>query len=86
MPKFWIKTQIKIVLATIIIHNFNRRNVEMDVDFYQYEGEDIDLDHVDYSISVICDSSQNLFIISSSKMNHVWDLIRDQMTEFKRNN
>ncbi|XP_058786324.1 uncharacterized protein LOC131660965 [Vicia villosa] len=86
MPKFSIKTQVKIVVATMVIRNFIRRNAKIDVDFHRYEDEDIDLDHDDYRRPIDLDSSQNLNIASSSEMNHVEDSIRDQILELKNNN
>lgn len=84
MPKFSINTQVKIVVATMIIHNFIRRNTEIDVDFHRYEDEYIDLNHDDYRRPIDLDSSQNLNIASLSKMNHVRDSIRDQIIELKK--
>jgi len=86
MPKFTIKTQVEVVVATMAIHNFIRRNADMDVDFNRYKDEDITLDHDGYRRPVNLDSSQNLNIASSSEMNHVRDSVRDQIIEFKNNN
>jgi len=85
MPKFTIKTQVEVVVATMAIHNFIRRNADMDVDFNRYEDENITLDHDDYRRPVNLDSSQNLNIASSSEMNHVRNSVRDQIIEFKKN-
>jgi hypothetical protein len=68
------------------IHNFIRRNAEMDVDFNRYEDEDMTLDYDDYHRPINLDSSQNLNIASSSEMNHARDLVLDQIIEFKKYN
>ncbi|XP_039690638.1 uncharacterized protein [Medicago truncatula] len=85
MTKFTIKTQVEVVVATMAIHNFIRRNADMDVDFNRYEDEDITLDHDDYRRPVNFDLSQKLNIASSSEMNHVRNSVRGQIIKFKKN-
>jgi len=78
MPKYKFETQVPIVCAIMTIHNFIRRNVEMDFDFIGYEEEDIFLD-VDYNNhnETSFDQSQVLNIVSASEMDYIRDYIRD---------
>lgn len=54
VKEYVCKTQVKIVVAIITIHNFIKRLLKqmlvakIDVDFHRYEDEEIDLDHDDY--------------------------------------
>ncbi|KAL4374529.1 hypothetical protein AHAS_Ahas05G0190900 [Arachis hypogaea] len=74
MPKFKIETQ---VCAIMTIHNFIRRHSETDSEFNQYEHANIlggeDNSYVGES------SYQTLTISSSTEMDRVRDLIRDQI-------
>ncbi|XLS75828.1 hypothetical protein HN51_032693 [Arachis hypogaea] len=77
MSKFKIKTQVQIVCATIAIHNFLKRHSEIDTEFNQYEHANI-LDGEDNSY-VDESSDQTLTISSFVEIDHVRDLIRDQI-------
>jgi len=85
MPKYKFETQVQIVCATMTVHNFIRRNAEMDSDFICYEEEDILVD-VDYNNhnETSFDQSQVLNIISAPEMDHVRDYIRDEIIRCKK--
>ncbi|XP_050897585.1 uncharacterized protein LOC127104449 [Lathyrus oleraceus] len=83
MPKFKFQTQVQIVVATMTIHNFIRRNAEIDVDFNLYEDENTTIHHDDYHISPNLDQSQVLNVASSLEMDHVRDSIRNKIIEYK---
>ena len=83
MPKYKFETQVQIVCATMTVHNFIRRNAEMDSDFICYEEEDILLD-VDYNNHN--KTSLVLNIISAPEMDHVRDYIRDEIIQYKKKN
>jgi hypothetical protein len=65
------------------IHNFIRRNAEIDVDFNLYEDENTTIHHDDYHISPNLDQSQVLNVASSLEMDHVRDSIRNKIIEYK---
>jgi hypothetical protein len=86
MPKFKYETQVQIVVATMTIHNFIRRNAKIDTDFDLYEDENTIINHDDYHRSANLDQSQVLNIASSSEMDRVRDSIRNQILEYKQIN
>jgi hypothetical protein len=86
MPKFKYETQVQIVITTMTIHNFIRRNAKIDTDFDLYEDENTIINHDDYHRSANLDQSQVLNIASSSDMDRVRDSIRSQMLEYKQIN
>jgi len=57
----------------------------MDVDFNWYEDDDITIDRDGYRRPINLDWSKKLNTTSSSEMNHVWNLVRDQIIKFKKN-
>ena len=88
MPKFKYETQVHIVCTTTTIHNFIRRNAETDLQFSQYENEDIVLDLDDQSChnEVNLDHSQTFNVISSTEMDCIQDTIRDNIIRSKQKN
>ncbi|XP_057443249.1 uncharacterized protein LOC130735170 [Lotus japonicus] len=81
MPKYKIETQVQLVCATMAIHNFIRRHADMDIDFNRYEDENIIVGTDDHNQlgDVNSESSSVLSISSSPEMDHVRDIIRDQI-------
>ncbi|XP_045802374.1 uncharacterized protein LOC123895954 [Trifolium pratense] len=86
MPKFKYETQVQIVVATMAIHNFIRRTAEVDSDFNLYEDENTVIHHDEIHRSNNLDPSQVFNVASSSEMDHVRDLIRNQIIESRLNN
>jgi hypothetical protein len=84
MPKFKYETQVQIVITTMTIHNFIRRNAKIDTDFDLYEDENTNINHDNYHRSANSDQSQVLNITSSSEMDRVRDSIRNQILEYKQ--
>ncbi|XP_058755134.1 uncharacterized protein LOC131628278 [Vicia villosa] len=85
MPKFKYEIQVQIVVAKMTIHNFIKRNAQMDIDFNIYEDENTVIHHDDYHRSTNLDPSQSFSVASSSEMDHARDSIRDQIIEYKLN-
>jgi hypothetical protein len=86
MPKFKYQTQVQIVVATMAIHNFIRRNAEVDDDFNLYEDENTIIHDDENHRSNNLDPSQIFNVASSSEMDHARDLIRNQIIESRLNN
>ncbi|KEH20341.1 hypothetical protein MTR_8g073195 [Medicago truncatula] len=84
MPKFKFETQVQIVVATMAIHNFIRRKAENDMDFNVYEDESTVIHHDDSSSNL--DQSQVLNVVSSSEMDRVRNIIRNEIIEHRQNN
>ncbi|AES72015.1 hypothetical protein MTR_3g085150 [Medicago truncatula] len=70
--------------ATVAIHNFIRRKAENDMDFNVYEDESTVIHHDDSSSNL--DQSQVLNVVSSSEMDRVQNIIRNEIIEHRQNN
>ncbi|KEH44358.1 hypothetical protein MTR_1g112620 [Medicago truncatula] len=66
------------------IHNFIRRKAENDMDFNVYEDESTVIHHDDSSSNL--DQSQVLNVVSSSEMDRVRNIIRNEIIEHRQNN
>ncbi|XP_054801614.1 uncharacterized protein LOC129305674 [Prosopis cineraria] len=80
MPNYDYDTQVQIVVATMAIHNFIRKQSDSDYEFMRHETEDHieheDNDHVDDYSSLPSSTT------SSSDMAHLRDVIRDQIVYY----
>lgn len=77
MPSFKFNTQVKVVCATMMIHNFIRRNSVSDIDFQHAEKNDIAPEDLDSHDSVARCSDVDL--VSSEEMSCLRDSIRDEI-------
>ncbi|XP_039688777.1 uncharacterized protein [Medicago truncatula] len=82
MPNFKFETQVQIVVATMVIHNFIRRKAEIDIDFNVYEDESTIIHHDDSSSNL--DQSHVLNVVSSSEMDRVRNIIRNEIIEHSK--
>ncbi|XP_028752044.1 uncharacterized protein LOC114711787 [Neltuma alba] len=82
MPRFKFQAQVRIVCATMAVHNFIRQNSPTDDRFIQAErGSIIDEDN-NHPAGEASSSS----LISATQMNRVRDSIRDQIVQSLRSN
>ena len=77
MRKYSYQTQVRLVCATMALHNFIRRNDATDVVFRQAEAGNI----IDRENNSVDDqhSTTNYGRRSSSQMHHIRDSIRDKI-------
>ena len=80
MCNYKFSTHVRLVCATMTIHNFIRRNSRSDTHFKEVEenGSLIDEDNCHQNQEV---SSSNFSTSSSSRINRIRDRIRDQIVE-----
>ena len=77
MRKFKFSTQVRLVCATMAIHNFIRRNSRSDAQFEEAEKESsIDEDNCHQNQE---DSSSSFTASSSARMNRIRDTIRNKI-------
>ncbi|KAK4258761.1 hypothetical protein QN277_005173 [Acacia crassicarpa] len=79
MPSYKFRTQVRIVCATMAIHNFIRRYSQNDVKFDQLEEGNMSDSEEDNN-----DDEASSSLLSSTRMNRLRDEIRNQLVRDRR--